>query len=74
MSNVDERTAAWEVLLLLADADARWGDYAGAVKLLDHAIEAAGGVPAEYEFKRARWMRLRDLRGGRAQPSSRQAA
>jgi hypothetical protein len=30
--------------------------------LLDHAADAGGGLPLEYEFKRARWIRLRDLR------------
>jgi hypothetical protein len=48
--------------LLLADADARWSDYSSAVRLLDHAADAGGGLPLEYEFKRARWIRLRDLR------------
>ena len=74
MTRVDERTAAYEVLLLLADADARWWDYGSAVRLLDHAAEARGGLPPEYEFKRARWARLRDLRGGRSQAWSRRAA
>jgi hypothetical protein len=60
--------------LLLADADARWWDYGNAVRLLDHAAEAGGGLPLEYEFKRARWARLRDLRGSRPQAWSRRAA
>lgn len=74
MTQLDEKHAAYEVLLLLADADARWWDYSGAVRLLDHAAEAGDGLPLEYQFKRARWERLRDLRGGRPQAWSRQAA
>jgi hypothetical protein len=74
MTQLEEKNAAYEVLLLLADADARWWDYGSAVRLLDHAAEAGGGLPPEYEFKRARWARLRDLRGHRPQAWSRQAA
>ena len=74
MTNVEDKRAAYEVLLVLADADARWWDYASAVRLLDHAAEAAGGLPLEYEFKRARWVRLRDLRGNGPPASSRRAA
>lgn len=73
MTDMDDREAAYEVLLLLADADARWSDYGSALRLLDHAAEAAGGLPTEYEFKRARWSRLRELRDGRRQPWSRAA-
>jgi hypothetical protein len=69
-----EREAAIEVLLLLADADARWWDYASAVRLLHAAAEAAGELPMEYELKRARWVRLRDVRSGRRQAWSRRAA
>ena len=53
MTQLDEKHAAYEVLLLLADADARWWDYGNAVRLLDHAAEAGDGLPLEYEFKRA---------------------
>ena len=74
MTQVDDKHAAYEVLLLLADADARWWDYGNAVRLLDHAAETGSGLPPEYEFKRARWSRLRDLRGGQPQAWSRQAA
>jgi len=74
MTQTDEKHAAYEVLLLLADADARWWDYGNAVRLLDHAAEAGGGLPLEYEFKRARGARLRDLRGCRPQAWSRRAA
>lgn len=74
MSRLEDKQAAYDVLLLLADADARWWDYAGAVRLLDHACEAGGGLPPEYEYKRARWRRLRDLRSSRPQAWSRRAA
>ena len=74
MTQTDENHAAYEVLLLLADADARWWDYGNAVRLLDHAAEAGGGLPLEYEFKRARWARLRDFRGCRPQAWSCRAA
>lgn len=74
MTQVDDKQASYDVLLLLADADARWWDYGSAVRLLDHAAEAGGGLPLEYEFKRARWERLRDLRGSRPQAWSRKAA
>jgi hypothetical protein len=56
------RQAALEVMLLMADADARWWNYEGAVALLDSAQAAVGALPAEYELKRARWRRLRDVR------------
>jgi hypothetical protein len=74
MIQAEEKQAAYDVLLLLADADARWWDYGNAVRLLDHAAGAGGGLPLEYEFKRARWVRLRDLRGRRPQAWSRKAA
>ena len=74
MTGSDDRQAAFYVLLLLADADARWWDYDGAVRLLDHAAEARGGLPLEYELKRARWARLRRLRQGRSAAWSRRAA
>ena len=66
--------AALEVMLLMADADARWWDYEGAVALLDSAAAAVGGLPADYELKRARWRRLRDVRRTRPQAWTRQAA
>lgn len=74
MSRPQERQAAFEVLLLMADADARWWDYENAVRLLDHAQEAAGELPLEYQLKRDRWARLRDLRDRQPQAWSRQAA
>jgi hypothetical protein len=55
------RMAALEIMLLLADADARWGDYRSAVSLLDTAAQVAGELPDEYAVKRARWARLRSV-------------
>ena len=55
------RRAALEIMLLLADADARWGDYRSAVSLLDTADQVAGELPDEYAVKRARWARLRSV-------------
>ena len=74
MSRPQERQAAFEVLLLMADADARGWDYENAVRLVDHAQEAAGELPLEYQLKRDRWTRLRDLRDRQPQAWSRQAA
>ena len=66
--------AALEVMLLMADADARWWNYEGAVALLDSAANAVGDLPADYELKRARWRRLRDVRRTRPQAWNRRAA
>jgi hypothetical protein len=52
------REAALEVLLLLADTDAEWGDWESALDLLDCAAAVAGELPGDYELKRSRWMRL----------------
>jgi hypothetical protein len=51
----DDRTAALEVLLLLADAHAGWREYAHAVDLLDDAELAIGALPFEYALKRRTW-------------------
>ncbi|HKP89858.1 MAG TPA: hypothetical protein VJT75_07755 [Thermoleophilaceae bacterium] len=73
--NLDEgRQAALEVMLLMADADARWWNYDGAVALLDSAQAAVGFLPADYELKRARWRRLREARRLRPSAWSRRAA
>ena len=61
METITEREAAMEILLLMADADAGWGDYGHAVELVDVVAEAAGVLPAEYEIKRSRWQRLQRL-------------
>jgi hypothetical protein len=52
------RQAAIDVLLLMADADARWGEYRHAVSLLDSVEEIVGELPVEYALKRDRWTRL----------------
>ncbi len=57
------RQAAIDVLLLMADADARWGDYRHAVSLLDSVGEIVGELPPEYALKRERWMRLEVIAG-----------
>ncbi|HET6865351.1 MAG TPA: FAD-dependent oxidoreductase [Solirubrobacteraceae bacterium] len=46
---------ALELALLLADADARWGDYASALNALDAAEALQGALPPEYEVKRREW-------------------
>jgi hypothetical protein len=40
---------------MLADYDARWGDYSGAVDVLDGAEALQGMLPPEYETKRQQW-------------------
>jgi hypothetical protein len=57
------RQAAIEVLLLMADADARWGEYRHAVSLLDSVEEIVGELPPEYAVKRGRWKRLEVITG-----------
>jgi hypothetical protein len=46
---------ALELALLLADCDARWGDYAAALSALDAAEALQGALPPEYEHKRNLW-------------------
>ncbi|MEO8969271.1 MAG: FAD-dependent oxidoreductase [Solirubrobacteraceae bacterium] len=46
---------ALELALLLADCDARWGDYGSALNALDAAQALQGSLPAEYEAKRREW-------------------
>jgi sulfide:quinone oxidoreductase len=41
--------------LLLAECDARWGDYRSALDALDAAEALEGTLPAEYEAKRREW-------------------
>jgi sulfide:quinone oxidoreductase len=50
-----ERTEAGELALLIADHDARWGDYALALRALEAAEAIEGVLPAEYEAKRRQW-------------------
>ncbi len=51
----DDHTDALELALLLADCDARWGDYAMALHALDSAEALAGALPLRYEQKRKEW-------------------
>jgi sulfide:quinone oxidoreductase len=46
---------ALALALLLADCDARWGDYAAALNALGAAEALAGALPPEYEAKRRQW-------------------
>jgi sulfide:quinone oxidoreductase len=46
---------ALELALLLAECDARWGDYAAALSALDAAEALQGALPPEYEAKRRQW-------------------
>jgi sulfide:quinone oxidoreductase len=46
---------ALELALLLADCDARWGDYTAALNALDAAKSLQGSLPPEYEAKRREW-------------------
>ncbi len=46
---------ALELALLLAECDARWGDYGAALNALDAAEALDGALPASYESKRRQW-------------------
>jgi sulfide:quinone oxidoreductase len=46
---------ALELALLLAECDARWGDYASALNALDAAEALQGALPPDYEHKRREW-------------------
>lgn len=48
---------ALELALLLAENDARWGDYAIALRGLEAAEALNGALPAEYEARRRQWQR-----------------
>jgi sulfide:quinone oxidoreductase len=52
----DDYNDALELTLLLADGDARWGDFGAALSALDAAQALHGALPPEYERKRHRWM------------------
>jgi hypothetical protein len=43
------------LLLLLADCDARWGDYGAALNAPDAAGALQGALPSQYEAKRREW-------------------
>ena len=46
---------ALELALLLAELDARWGDYRSALDALDAAESLEGALPAEFEELRRKW-------------------
>ena len=50
-----EHDEAFELALLLADCDARWGDYRSALDALATAEAVHGALPPEYEAKRREW-------------------
>ena len=47
---------ALELALLLADCDAKWGDYRSALAALDAGRAISGSLSPEYEAKRRRWL------------------
>ncbi|MGO9497892.1 MAG: NAD(P)/FAD-dependent oxidoreductase [Solirubrobacteraceae bacterium] len=51
----EEQQDALALALLLADCDARWGDYPSALNALDAAEALQGALPPEYEAKRREW-------------------
>lgn len=55
LSIENERAAALDILLLLADAEARWKDYRRAIDLLDQAEDAGCVLTPEYQMKRFAW-------------------
>ena len=50
-----EVQGALELALLLADCDARWGDYSSALDALAAAEALYGALPPEYEERRREW-------------------
>jgi sulfide:quinone oxidoreductase len=50
-----EHQEALELALMLADCDARWGDYDAALNALDAAEALQGALPPEYETRRREW-------------------
>ena len=50
-----DRTAALDILLLLADAEARWNNHERALDLLDVVEEVSGHLAPEYRMKQRRW-------------------
>jgi sulfide:quinone oxidoreductase len=51
----EEYQDAVELALMLADCDARWGDFGAALNALDAAEALQGALPASYEVKRRQW-------------------
>jgi hypothetical protein len=50
-----DRAAALDILLLLADAEARWKEYERALDLLIEAEDAGCVLTPEYRMKRHSW-------------------
>lgn len=50
-----DRAAALDILLLLADAEARWQEFERALELLDEAEDAGCVLSPEYCMKRHSW-------------------
>ena len=55
-----EAQDAVELALLLADCDAKWGDYRSALAALDAAQAICGSLAPEYEVRRRQWLVARD--------------
>ena len=51
----DDRAAAIDILLVLADAEARWNQYERALDLLIQAEDAGCTLSPEYRMKRHWW-------------------
>jgi hypothetical protein len=51
----DDRAAALDILLVLADAEARWKEYERALDLLIEAEDAGCVLSPEYRMKRHSW-------------------
>ncbi len=51
----EERAAALDLALMMADGEARYGDWHGALRALEAAQALTGMLPPEYEQKRELW-------------------
>ena len=51
----EDHAAAIDILLVLADAEARWNDHGRALELLDEAEDAGCVLTPEYRLKRHVW-------------------
>ena len=65
-ASAQEHADALELALVLADYDARWGDYPMALHALDSAEALAGALPPQYAAKRKEWQRELAREGHRA--------